>query len=44
LKAVRYGAEYADKELPVDEEVGYLLVAQFMQMMRDFHGAYLKDE
>lgn len=33
----------APKDLPIDDEVGFLLLAEFIQMVRDFHGAYLKD-
>lgn len=29
-------------DLTVDEEVGFLLLAETLQMLRDFHSAYLK--
>jgi hypothetical protein len=31
------------KDLSIDEEIGFLLLAEFLHMVRDFHGAYLKD-
>jgi hypothetical protein len=38
-RAVR-GADVG--ELTIEEEVGFLLLADFVSMVRDFHGAYLK--
>jgi hypothetical protein len=37
---VRHGDP--DKEVSIEEEVGYLILADFISMVRDFHGAYLK--
>jgi len=31
------------KDLPIEQEVGFLLLAEFIHMVRDFHGAYIKD-
>jgi len=30
-------------DLSIEEEAGFLLLAEFLQIARDFHNAYIKD-
>lgn len=42
VKHALRGSLAADADTSVDEEVGFLLLADLLQMLRDLHGAHFK--